>query len=316
MGPSDTAAGRRPAGQLIVFHPGALGDAIIASQTLRALAAQRGRPLVLAGRDYWRPLAEGWPFVARFVSLDSGPLAGLYQEPPLWPAAAAGPLETFEQALIFAQKSPNSLSRALNRLGLPALTLPSRPLAPGLSLARQQLGAAGLAGRAPAGPLKPPSPWLETARRWRERAGAQGRPPLLIHPGSGSRLKNWPAANFRGLAQKAAELGWPAVFLLGPGEAGRADEFSGWPVWPDLPLTTVAGLLSGAVYAGNDSGISHLAGLSGAGGVVVFGPTDPAVWRPEGLLEAVGPEPGRNWPAEAAVWAALKRFMVEAALCS
>ena len=35
-------------------------------------------------------------------------------------------------------------------------------------------------------------------------------------------------------------------------------------------------------YAGMDSGVSHLAGLLGAESTVLFGPTDPAVWRPSG----------------------------------
>ena len=33
---------------------------------------------------------------------------------------------------------------------------------------------------------------------------------------------------------------------------------------------------------GNDSGISHLAAAFGAPVVALFGPTDPAVWRPIG----------------------------------
>jgi ADP-heptose:LPS heptosyltransferase len=35
-------------------------------------------------------------------------------------------------------------------------------------------------------------------------------------------------------------------------------------------------------YLGNDSGVSHLAGLCGARSVVIFGPTSPTVWRPLG----------------------------------
>ena len=43
----------------------------------------------------------------------------------------------------------------------------------------------------------------------------------------------------------------------------------------------VAELLGqGGVYVGNDSGPSHLAAALGLGGAVLFGPTDPARWRP------------------------------------
>ncbi|MFN8640815.1 MAG: glycosyltransferase family 9 protein [Candidatus Binatia bacterium] len=54
------------------------------------------------------------------------------------------------------------------------------------------------------------------------------------------------------------------------------------------PLARVAALLARAHrYLGNDSGISHLAGLVGARAVVIFGDTDPAVWAPAGATVRV-----------------------------
>ena len=48
-------------------------------------------------------------------------------------------------------------------------------------------------------------------------------------------------------------------------------------------LCQLADLLEGCdLYVGNDSGISHLAGLCGAPTLAIFGPTDPRLWRPLG----------------------------------
>jgi ADP-heptose:LPS heptosyltransferase len=48
-------------------------------------------------------------------------------------------------------------------------------------------------------------------------------------------------------------------------------------------LDDLAGRLAGCrAYVGNDSGVSHLAGLCGARTVALFGPTSPTVWRPLG----------------------------------
>jgi ADP-heptose:LPS heptosyltransferase len=48
-------------------------------------------------------------------------------------------------------------------------------------------------------------------------------------------------------------------------------------------LDRVAALLRRAHrYLGNDSGVSHLAGLAGCRGVVLFGPSDPDTWGPLG----------------------------------
>ena len=50
---------------------------------------------------------------------------------------------------------------------------------------------------------------------------------------------------------------------------------------PPQPLTVLSALLSNCrLFIGHDSGISHLAGASGTGSVLLFGPTDPEVWAP------------------------------------
>ncbi len=55
------------------------------------------------------------------------------------------------------------------------------------------------------------------------------------------------------------------------------------PRLTNVPLEDLAAHLAGCqAYAGNDSGVSHLAGLCGAHSVVLFGPTSPTVWRPLG----------------------------------
>ena len=49
-----------------------------------------------------------------------------------------------------------------------------------------------------------------------------------------------------------------------------------------LPLTALAAELHQcAAFVGHDSGISHLAAAVGAPSVLLYGPTDPAVWAPQ-----------------------------------
>src|SRR5262249_43380711 len=77
--------------------------------------------------------------------------------------------------------------------------------------------------------------------------------------------------------------------LVGPAEReteasirSRFADIPGAIVATDRPIREVAALLSGVrAYVGNDSGVSHLAGRL-APSLVLFGPTDPAVWRPLG----------------------------------
>ncbi len=51
----------------------------------------------------------------------------------------------------------------------------------------------------------------------------------------------------------------------------------------DKPLMEVAEQLQGCrCYLGNGAGITHLAALLGIPTVVLFGPSDPTIWRPLG----------------------------------
>ena len=104
---------------------------------------------------------------------------------------------------------------------------------------------------------------------------------LVIHPGSGSLKKNWPLERFVGLARR---VDMPVTFILGPAEhekgMGRSIPGDFRTVSPQN-LDELVCLLAGAeMYCGNDSGVSHCAALSGAPSVVLFGSSDPVVWRP------------------------------------
>jgi ADP-heptose:LPS heptosyltransferase len=69
-----------------------------------------------------------------------------------------------------------------------------------------------------------------------------------------------------------------------------------------LSLPQAAALLQRCrLYVGNDSGVSHLAGRLGVPTAAVFGPTDPAVWRPLGPHVQPVAAAGHGWPSVQAV---------------
>ena len=131
-------------------------------------------------------------------------------------------------------------------------------------------------------------------------------PIVALHPGSGSEQKNWPIKNWidlgnRLLAHCASRSGgFPAAELPGrrSGDrrsliviSGEADEPQVAQLereWEDhhvlfaknLPLPQLGAVLEHSIFVGHDSGISHLAAAAGAKCLLLFGPTDPAVWAP------------------------------------
>jgi ADP-heptose:LPS heptosyltransferase len=110
---------------------------------------------------------------------------------------------------------------------------------------------------------------------------------VAMSPGSGSAVKNWPFERFVGLAEKLSTRGYECLWFLGPAE----EEFqvpNNGVVVRNTSLPALVHVLSWCrLYVGNDSGMSHLAGACGAPCVVLFGPSDPDIWRPLGKTVAV-----------------------------
>jgi heptosyltransferase III len=105
---------------------------------------------------------------------------------------------------------------------------------------------------------------------------------IVIHPGSGSAIKNWPFEFFGQFSEKCKQCGLSVVWMYGEAEKDLPAA-SGSLVVRNEPLPILVHLLKmSTAYIGNDSGISHLAAGAGCRCVVLFGPSDDVVWGPRG----------------------------------
>jgi heptosyltransferase-2 len=106
---------------------------------------------------------------------------------------------------------------------------------------------------------------------------------IAIHPGSGSPRKNWPVERW---AELGGRLRGQAPLLIVGGEADAAAVAALaalGEVAQNLSLPELARRLAACQrFLGHDSGVSHLAAAVGTPCVLLFGPTDPAMWAPPG----------------------------------
>ena len=103
----------------------------------------------------------------------------------------------------------------------------------------------------------------------------------VIHPIAAEPDKTWrPQVSLRSCALSAAKLcGLEPVFIAGPGE--DLPLFRDYRTVAGAPLGEIKSLLRGAaLFLGNDSGPAHMAAAFGVPVVVIFGSSDPAIWRP------------------------------------
>jgi hypothetical protein len=146
-------------------------------------------------------------------------------------------------------------------------------------------------------------PWLRPWALGREAPAGAACGALAVHPGSGSAAKNWPVDRWI-MVLRALRTGPedPVVVVEGPADLEPAADLrrglDGRVIrLARAPIDAVAStLVRSRLYLGNDSGISHLAGLVGAPSVIVFGPTDPAEWKPAGPRVAVVTPSGGSGP--------------------
>jgi heptosyltransferase III len=113
--------------------------------------------------------------------------------------------------------------------------------------------------------------------------------PVIVHPGSGGREKCWPVEKFVSLIDRLIKSGRQVKIALGEVELERFDErqirqleSSAPTVRPADYVGLMEELSNAAVFIGNDSGPGHLASFMGLPTVILFGPSDPAMWKPLG----------------------------------
>jgi ADP-heptose:LPS heptosyltransferase len=106
------------------------------------------------------------------------------------------------------------------------------------------------------------------------------RPYVILHPMASTSDKTWASSNFLAVAEHIhRNLGLEPIFISGPAESLVA--FDRYTCVSGATLEEVKSLLAGAsLFIGNDSGPAHMAAAFGLPVVVLFGPSDPAIWHP------------------------------------
>ncbi len=288
--------------RILVIRGGAIGDFIL---TLPAIALLRenfpAARIEILGYKHIIALAEGRFYCQATRCIEYGAMAGFFV-----PGAELDPelvtyFASFQQVVSYLY-DPNAYFEAnLRKAGVKNF-LPAYSPAADSEHAAQQL----------ARPLERLALFLESpaakvypSESDRQIAAELGIAPgsIAIHPGSGSVRKNWLLGRWAEVCRVLLER-YPEVrLLLVGGEADVAALETLRTALParvqvlrDLPLPHLAAVLERCqLFLGHDSGISHLAAAVGAPCVLLFGPTDPAVWAPVNDRVQVIEAPGNDF---------------------
>jgi heptosyltransferase-3 len=286
--------------RILVIRGGAIGDFILTLPALKALReAYPNAHIEILGYKHIAAPAENRFYAQVVRSIEYGPLSGFFATNSELSAELAGYFANFDLIISYLYDPDCIFENNLRRCGVENLLCgPAKIVETGGHAARQlarpieELGVrvADLTERI----------FLSE----KDRQFAQdflrnlSRPIIVIHPGSGSKEKNWPPENwielfsssgrFSGAKDEPGHMRQQLSLVVVSGEADQAQTAQLENYWKDrdvrfaknLPLLHLAAVLEDAVFVGHDSGISHVAAAAGANCILLFGPTDPNVWAP------------------------------------
>lgn len=278
---------------LLVVHQGALGDFVTTFPAMLLLKDSFPRIDAICHHHFGK-LASALNVISAWYPLEAAYVASLYSKNPA--PRIRKILAGYDSILLFAHSK--QLADAIRYLiGRPVIRIAPKP-----DIFRkvrvsahliQQLVRRGLlnAQQYPCGCLN------AAIDRFPEHKGCSTTKEILIHPGSGSKRKNWPFGEFCRVAACLASEGWAPEYLLGPAEHDLTREFQitdacRRPVQELSDLQELVKLLRTVNgFIGNDSGVAHLAAFLGLPTLVIFGPSDPDRWLPAGrAVTAVRPQ--------------------------
>lgn len=275
--------------RILILRGGAIGDFIFTFPAFQALRKRWPESYIeITGYPHIAQLAQAGGLADAVTSLDKAEVARYFAFKPSIPHEQAEYIKSFDLIISYLFDPGGSVKENLLRIGAKQVIYGSPLIKSGHAVDSLMKPLEDLAIY-PEGPETPRLNLKESHIKagW-ETAARLGEKVVAIHPGSGSPKKNWPLEKFILLSKTISELTtFTPVFITGEADGAISKELAGMKTPAQVisghSLVDLAGILSACKgYAGNDSGITHLAAALGIPVVAIFGPTDPAMWAPRG----------------------------------
>lgn len=270
----------------MIFHSGALGDFILTWP----LAIALGR-LYPQSRIYYITAGQKGKLAERVLGVESIEVEsgwhGLYAEDAELPPSAIRMLAQAHTIVLFTPRKSDPAIEKLRNVNPEAGILPlhppigAAPAVPAVQFILDQLTSN----------MALHSAVQQILRSIADRGISALHQPqgIYLHPGSGSPAKCWPLDRWIELARLLQSTHLPVHWVMGEVEKERfsADEKRrlstlGGIVEPPTLTGLLDHILAARLWIGHDSGPAHLAGIMAVPTIVLFGPTDPCVWKPSG----------------------------------
>lgn len=279
---------------LLIIHPGALGDVLLAVPAIRRLRVRfpQHEIVLIAAAAVSRLLLE-CGVISDWLPLEGQACLGLFSGASSISKELYSCVHRCDRAVVWIEDKEGVLGSFFQEFGVPNVQIQS-PFSKGLRATHQSDRFLETLGESTKDSLSErtiqvPSHLLERGKDSLDALKISQEPSLvLVHPGSGSVHKRLEPRRMASLIERLWQEGMYPLILEGPADqdaVGQALHFVSRPplVLRGLDLSQLAGVFGRVtVYIGHDSGVTHLAALVGVRTIAIFGPTDPHRWGPYG----------------------------------
>jgi len=279
---------------IVIIHPGGLGDVLLAVPAMLRLRIRfPEHRLVLCAEDQPAKLLLACRIIDAWTSVHGRASTELFAGADSVTGQLRSWLKDCNLAIGWMQDLDGRLSETLKAVGARKVIVRS-PFLTVIQATHQCDRFLETINEAPSDDaedvrLTVTEPLLHLGRACLEAEGLViGQPLVVIHPGSGSAHKCVAPEILASLVIGVQNLRATPVVLQGPADREPVERLLQLCVDPPtvlkgVDILTIAGVLAlTQLFVGQDSGVTHLAGLIGVSTVALFGPTDPNRWAPRG----------------------------------
>ena len=284
---------------IVIIHPGGLGDVLLAVPAMVRLRTRFPEHwLVLCAEDQPAKLLLACRIIDAWTSVQGRASTELFAGADSVTGQLRNWLEDCDLAIGWMQDLDGRLSETLKAVGAREVIVRS-PFSTVIQATHQRDRFLEAINEAPSDDegdirLTVTEPLLHLGQACLEAEGlVVGQPLVVIHPGSGSAHKCVAPEILATVINALKSSGATTVVLEGPADREPVERLlrlcvNQLIVLNGLDIMTVAGVLAQTqLFVGQDSGVTHMAGLMGVHTVALFGPTDPARWAPRGAHVSV-----------------------------
>jgi heptosyltransferase-3 len=278
--------------RILVIRGGALGDFMLTLPAIAALrAANPHAEIEMLGYKPIVELANNRFYVNGVRSIESATLSRFFARNSELPTELENYFARFDLVISYLFDPDQIFETNLARCGLHQFVPGPAKILAGEHASRQlvrPIEQLGLKVESLAAKLYPSANDRQFARDFLVTCPG---PIIALHPGSGSEKKNWPLQNWISVGNRllgSADFRGSLIVVAGEADTIKTRQLKS--IWSDsrvrfaenMELPHLAAVLEDVIFVGHDSGTSHLAAGAGANSILLFGPTDPAVWAPVG----------------------------------